>query len=53
MHLYPEETEDVLMELIDLLKGLLTIDPGLRMTPTDILLRPLVSLLPEYYGHSL
>ncbi|CAL8398227.1 unnamed protein product [Arctogadus glacialis] len=49
---YPEETEDVLMELIDLLKGLLTIDPGLRMTPRDILLRPLVSLLPEYYGHS-
>ena len=53
MQIYPEETEDVLLELLDLLKGLLTIDPGLRMTPRDILQHPFVSLLPEYLGHSL
>ena len=53
MQIYPEETEDVLMELLDLMKGLLTIDLGLRMTPGDILQHPFVSLLPGYYGHSL
>ncbi|KAK0134250.1 Homeodomain-interacting protein kinase 3 [Merluccius polli] len=50
---YPEEDEDILLELIDLLKGMLTIDPDLRMTPGDILQHPYVSLLPAYYGHSL
>ena len=51
MQFYLEETEDVLIELIDLLKGLLTIDLG--MSPRDILQHPFVSLLPEFYGHSL
>ena len=53
MQFYPEETEDVLSEFIDLMKGLLTIDPGLRMTPRDILQHPFISELPENLDHSL
>ncbi|CAL8312191.1 unnamed protein product [Merluccius merluccius] len=53
LKLYPEEDEDVLVEFVELLKGMLEVDPHRRMNPSNILQHPFVSLLPKYYGHSL
>ncbi|KAK0143741.1 Homeodomain-interacting protein kinase 3 [Merluccius polli] len=51
--LYPEEDEEVLVEFVELLKGMLEVDPHRRMNPSNILQHPFVSLLPTYYGHKL
>ncbi|CAL8311239.1 unnamed protein product [Merluccius merluccius] len=54
LKLYPEEDEDVLVEFVELLKGMLEVDPHRRMNLSNILLQhPFVSLLPTYYGRSL